>query len=142
MTGLDVAVDQIIEIACIITDKVTVQCSQAICRSSTTEFSSSFMWTSRSSIAWDPEVDQRIRQYLEHHLPGCEGKATLAGNSVYADKMFLDKDLPLVAKYLHYRLVDVSSIKELARRWEPELVELAKPASKPSKHRSCGSFNH
>jgi len=82
------------------------------------------------------EVDQRIRQYLEHHLPGCEGKAILAGNSVYADKMFLDKDLPLVAKYLHYRLVDVSSIKELARRWEPELVELAKPASKPSRHRA------
>ncbi|WAR59720.1 hypothetical protein PtB15_11B360 [Puccinia triticina] len=82
------------------------------------------------------EVDQKIRRYLEHHLPGLEGKAVLAGNSVYADKMFLDKDLPLVSQYLHYRLVDVSSIKELARRWEPKLVELAKPASIPSKHRA------
>ncbi|KAA1106813.1 hypothetical protein PGTUg99_009396 [Puccinia graminis f. sp. tritici] len=82
------------------------------------------------------EVDQKIRRYLELHLPGLEGKAVLAGNSVYADKMFLDKDLPLVSEYLHYRLVDVSSIKELARRWEPKLVELAKPASIPSKHRA------
>ncbi|KAI9611990.1 hypothetical protein KEM48_007731 [Puccinia striiformis f. sp. tritici PST-130] len=151
MTGLDVTVDQIIEIACIITDKdlqelddgiqFVIHVEQSVldrmgpwCQNQhgKSGLSESCLQSSHTLT----EVDQKIRNYLEHHLPGLKGKAVLAGNSVYADKMFLNKDLPLVAQYLHYRLVDVSSIKELARRWEPKLVELAKPASIPSKHRA------
>ncbi|WAQ85120.1 hypothetical protein PtA15_5A694 [Puccinia triticina] len=151
MTGLDLTVDQIIEIACIITDKDLQELDDGIqfvihveqpvldrmgpwCQKQHGKSGlSEACLRSPHTLA---EVDQKIRRYLEHHLPGLEGKAVLAGNSVYADKMFLDKDLPLVSQYLHYRLVDVSSIKELARRWEPKLVELAKPASIPSKHRA------
>lgn len=45
--------------------------------------------------------------------------ALLAGNSVHADKAFINKDLPLLASKLHYRILDVSSIKEIGRRWYP-----------------------
>ena len=45
--------------------------------------------------------------------------ALLAGNSVHADKTFINKDLPLLASKLHYRILDVSSIKEIGRRWYP-----------------------
>ncbi|KAH9458480.1 hypothetical protein Pst134EB_010783 [Puccinia striiformis f. sp. tritici] len=130
MTGLDVTVDQIIEIACIITDKdlqelddgiqFVIHVEQSVldrmgpwCQNQhgKSGLSESCLQSSHTLT----EVDQKIRNYLEHHLPGLKGKAVLAGNSVYADKMFLNKDLPLVAQYLHYRLVDVSSIKECVR---------------------------
>jgi oligoribonuclease len=47
--------------------------------------------------------------------------AQLAGNSVHVDRMFLNKHMPEVVSYLSYRIVDVSSIKELARRWYPKV---------------------
>ena len=47
------------------------------------------------------------------------GKAPLAGNTVGTDRLFLSRDMPRLESYLHYRIVDVSSIKELARRWYP-----------------------
>ncbi|PLW05581.1 hypothetical protein PCASD_24577 [Puccinia coronata f. sp. avenae] len=151
MTGLDVAVDQIIEIACIITDRnlqelddgihFVIHVDQSVlnqmgpwCQKQ--HHKSGLSEACLKSTHTFAEVDQKIREYLEHHLPNCEGQAILAGNSVHADKMFLNKDLPKVAKYLHYRIVDVSSIKELAKRWQPKLVELAKPASIPSNHRA------
>ena len=62
------------------------------------------------------------------------GKAPLGGSSVYVDRMFLERDMPTVNSYLHYRLVDVSSIKELVRRWYPK-VYFASPA-KTGNHRA------
>ncbi|MBV7363970.1 oligoribonuclease [Actinomycetaceae bacterium TAE3-ERU4] len=60
------------------------------------------------------QVLEYIRQYVEPQ------KALLAGNSVGTDKMFLARDMPEVIDFLHYRIVDVSSIKELAKRWFPK----------------------
>ena len=51
------------------------------------------------------------------------GKAPLAGSSVYVDRGFLAQYLPELDAYMHYRLVDVSTLKELARRWRPEVVD-------------------
>jgi oligoribonuclease len=67
-----------------------------------------------------------------------EGKSPLAGNSVSVDRNFIARDMPRLNQYLHYRTVDVSSIKELARRWYPKLY-FAAPA-KTGNHRALGDI--
>ncbi|RXG52981.1 Oligoribonuclease, mitochondrial [Armadillidium vulgare] len=62
-------------------------------------------------------AEDRILEFLVQHTE--QGKAPLAGNSVHADKKFLDKYMPKLMKHLHYRIVDVSTVKELCRRWYP-----------------------
>ena len=62
------------------------------------------------------EATEQVLSYIKRFVPQ-EGKALLAGNSVGTDKMFLEANMPSVINHLHYRLVDVSSIKELAKRW-------------------------
>ena len=52
--------------------------------------------------------------------------APLCGNSVWNDRRFLEKEMPNVAEYLHYRMIDVSTVKELARRWYPEVDKYPK----------------
>ncbi|EER17280.1 Oligoribonuclease, putative [Perkinsus marinus ATCC 50983] len=52
-----------------------------------------------------------------------EGQGLLAGNTVHVDKRFLEKYMPRFSGYLHYRVLDVSTIKELAKRWDPEVLE-------------------
>ena len=76
------------------------------------------------------EVDRRVEAYVRRHFP--DGMALLAGNSVHADKAFLVKDLPRTAALLHYRILDVSSLKELARRW---YREVSLPRKEDSEHR-------
>ncbi|GAA5949942.1 hypothetical protein JCM3765_007745 [Sporobolomyces pararoseus] len=66
-------------------------------------------------------VDTLVTDYVRKHFPPST-PALLAGNSVHADRAFINKDLPLLASKLHYRILDVSSIKELARRWYPNKV--------------------
>ena len=64
------------------------------------------------------EAEQRVLAYIKEHCP--EGsRPPLAGNSVATDRAFLARDMPSLESYLHYRIVDVSSIKELSRRWYP-----------------------
>jgi oligoribonuclease len=66
------------------------------------------------------------------------GKSPLAGNSVSVDRNFIARDMPRLSQYLHYRTVDVSSIKELARRWHPRVYFNA-PA-KSGNHRALGDI--
>ena len=66
--------------------------------------------------------------YVREHVPDA-GKAPLAGNTVGTDRGFLARDMPELEQYLHYRIIDVSSIKELARRWFPRIYYSA-----PAKH--------
>ena len=66
--------------------------------------------------------------FVRQHVP-TPGKAPLAGNSVYVDRGFLARDMPALDEHLHYRLVDVSSIKELVRRWFPRVY-----FNSPGKH--------
>jgi len=58
----------------------------------------------------------------------------MAGNSIYMDKMFLMKYMPRFMEYLHYRIIDVSSFKELGKRWMPDMM--AKAPKKADKHRA------
>jgi oligoribonuclease len=66
------------------------------------------------------EAESMVLAYVREYVPDA-GKAPLAGNSVATDRGFLARDLPAVDAHLHYRIVDVSSIKELARRWYPRV---------------------
>ena len=64
------------------------------------------------------EAEQRVLAYVKEHVPDAR-KAPLCGNSIATDRGFLTRDMPELDGWLHYRMVDVSSIKELARRWYP-----------------------
>ncbi|XP_072761709.1 probable oligoribonuclease isoform X4 [Anoplolepis gracilipes] len=75
----------------------------------------------RSSKITLEEAQQKMLQYLENHVP--KGMCPLAGNSVYMDRTFLRKYMPLIDNYLHYRIIDVSTMKELARRWQPNIYK-------------------
>jgi oligoribonuclease len=64
------------------------------------------------------DAEQRVLAYVKEYVPEA-GRAPLCGNSVSTDRGFLLRDMPELETHLHYRIVDVSSIKELARRWYP-----------------------
>jgi oligoribonuclease len=67
-----------------------------------------------------------VLAYLREWIPDA-GRAPLAGNSIGTDKAFLDRDMPELMEHLHYRVIDVSSIKELARRWYPRVYFASPP---------------
>ena len=64
------------------------------------------------------DAQTRVLDYIKQFVPEAK-KAPLAGNSVGTDKAFLERDMPELVDHLHYRIIDVSSLKELARRWYP-----------------------
>jgi len=64
------------------------------------------------------EAEERVLAYVKEHVPEPK-KAPLCGNSIATDRGFLARDMPELDAWLHYRMVDVSSVKELARRWYP-----------------------
>ena len=64
-------------------------------------------------------AERQVLDYIREFVPE-ERKAPLAGNTVGTDRLFLTRDMPMLEAHLHYRIVDVSSIKELARRWYPK----------------------
>jgi oligoribonuclease len=74
------------------------------------------------------DAQHQLLEYVRSHVPVAR-KAPLAGNSVYVDRGFLNRDMPALDEYLHYRVVDVSSIKELVRRWFPRVYY-----NSPAKH--------
>ncbi len=68
----------------------------------------------------EEKVLEVVKKYCE------QGKGILCGNSIHCDRMFLLKEMPDLMKYLHYRIIDVSTIKELVRRWYPSVVAPSK----------------
>jgi oligoribonuclease len=132
MTGLDVVNDALIEVAALVTDfELTVlgdgvdivikPPAEALTQMNpvVTE-----MHTHSGLLAeLDAGVDlataeAAVLDYIREFVPEA-GRAPLAGNTVGTDRLFLSRDMPTLESYLHYRIVDVSSIKELARRWYP-----------------------
>lgn len=83
------------------------------------------------------EATKIVMDYIRSHAPEAN-KALLAGNSVGTDKTFLVRDMPEVIDHLHYRILDVSTLKELARRWYPRAFFQA-PA-KTGNHRALGDI--
>ena len=83
------------------------------------------------------EAEEKVLAYVKQHVPDAR-RAPLAGSSVYVDRGFLSRDMPALDAHLHYRVVDVSSIKEIARRWYPRAY-FASP-EKRGNHRALGDI--
>lgn len=75
----------------------------------------------------------QVLSFIQQHIPE-QRVGILAGNSVHADKVFLDREMKPIIDHLHYRIVDVSTVKELARRWYPR--EFAATPAKQGAHRA------
>lgn len=74
----------------------------------------------RASTFTEAEVEARLVEFLKPLVP--ERAAPLCGNTVHQDRRFMVRYLPLFDAYLHYRIIDVSTLKELAKRWRPEVL--------------------
>lgn len=82
----------------------------------------------KASILGDAEVEVRMIDFLQQHVE--TGKSPMCGNSICQDRRFLARYMPKLEAYFHYRNLDVSTIKELARRWRPELYDGFKKENK------------
>ena len=151
MTGLDLEKDVLVEIAVLVTDSELNIIGEGIdlvikATQSQLDAMGDFvrqMHTASGLITQIPSgisieaAQEQILAYLQ--AAGCEaGKSPLAGNSVSVDRNFIARDMRLLNEYLHYRTIDVSSIKELARRWYPKTY-FAAPA-KTGNHRALGDI--
>jgi len=130
MTGLDVERDVILEVAIIITDhlcNVLYLGTSYVIRQPENVLSSMDAWCTKThtesglvaDVLQSPHsvqsVEQALAEIITQYAPNKRG--ILAGNSVWKDRLFLAKYMPKVVELLHYRLLDVSSIKELAFAW-------------------------
>jgi oligoribonuclease len=134
MTGLDIDKDEICEVAVIVTDgelKPLDDGIQIVIKPSDKAMANmgefvTQMHTDSGLLSEIPngysaeEAEQRILQYLSQYIKE-EKSAPLAGNSIGTDRMFIIKYLPKLDAFLHYRNIDVSSLKELVRRWYPRV---------------------
>jgi oligoribonuclease len=151
MTGLDLETDALIEVAVLVTDYELNVIDEGIDLiiappAGALEQMGDFvreMHTASGLLAELPtgiplaDAEKQVLDYITGHVPESR-KAALAGNSVGTDRTFLVRDMPKVEAHLHYRNVDVSSIKELVRRWYPR-VYYATPA-KTGNHRALADI--
>ena len=151
MTGLDLKADTLIEVAVLVTDYELTVLGEGIdlvikppaeALDQMTDFvremhtASGLLAELDNGLALD-DAERQVLEYIQQFVPDTR-KAPLAGNSVGTDRTFLVRDMPAVEAHLHYRNVDVSSIKELVRRWYPR-VYYATPA-KVGNHRALADI--
>jgi oligoribonuclease len=151
MTGLDLVADALIEVAALVTDfelnvlgegvdlvikppEGAVDQMVDVVRRMHTESGLLAALDAGVTLA---EAESAVLDYVRTHIPE-SGKAPLAGNSVGTDRAFLARDMGELESFMHYRIVDVSSIKELARRWFPRAY-FAAPA-KAGNHRALADI--
>ena len=151
MTGLDIERDALVEIACLVTDaelNLLDEGVDVIIKPPAEALVSMpevvrEMHTASGLLAELPngitvaEAQDIVLGYVRGHV-GEAKKAPLCGNSIATDRWFIARDMPELDAYLHYRMVDVSSIKELARRWFPRAY-FASPA-KHGGHRALADI--
>jgi len=133
MTGLSLTDDVLVEIACVVTDAdlnvlddgidlVMGAPEAALAQMDpfvvTMHTSSGLLEEIAASTLTVPEAEEAVLAYIRQHVPD-RRKAPLCGNSIATDRSFIARDMPTLDDHLHYRMVDVSSVKELARRWYP-----------------------
>jgi len=151
MTGLNLATDALIEVAVLVTDAnlnvlgegvdvIITPSQEALDQMSgivAAMHTSSGLLSELSSGMTMAEAQAQILDYVKAYVPEAD-KAPLAGNSVGMDRAFLARDMPELESYLHYRNIDVSSIKELTRRWYPKAFFAA--PDKHGNHRALGDI--
>ncbi|WP_028648798.1 oligoribonuclease [Nocardiopsis sp. CNT312] len=134
MTGLDLESDALIEVACLVTDgelnilddgvDIVIKPPQAALDQMgdfvTDMHTSSGLLKELEQGVTLEEAEDRVLEHIRRYAPEPR-KVPLCGNSIGTDRTFLARDMKRVDEYLHYRMVDVSSIKELLRRWYPRV---------------------
>jgi len=150
MTGLDPDRDKIIEIAFVITDSqlntvaelpvLVVHQADSVLDAmddwnKSTHARSGLIAKVKASTLGEAEVEQQYLDSLAQHLGS--GISPICGNSICQDRRFLARHMPRLEAYFHYRNLDVSTLKELVKRWKPEL---AKGLSKHGKHEALADI--
>ena len=140
MTGLDLARDALIEIACLVTDgelavldegvdlviKPPAESLDQMADVVREMHTTSGLLDELAAGVTLAEAQDQVLGYVRGHV-GEPRKVPLCGNSIATDRSFLARDMPELDAYLHYRMVDVSSVKELARRWYPRAYFASPP---------------
>lgn len=151
MTGLDLSVDELVEVAVVITDyelvpvdpgfRVVIKADDAVLEQMNEIVRT--MHTTSGLLEEIPggvslaDAEYQVNEYILKFVPDAQ-TAPLAGNTIGTDRAFLAKYMPRVDAHLHYRSVDVSSIKELARRWFPRVYFQSPP--KAGGHRALADI--
>lgn len=142
MSGLEPDTDSILEVALIVTDKdlnlveegpvLVVHQSDAVLDAMDnwnkgTHGKSGLIDKVKASSLGDAEVEAQMIEFMKKHVG--ERKSPMCGNSICQDRRFLARHMPKLEAYFHYRNLDVSTLKELAARWRPELKDGFKKAN-------------
>ena len=135
MSGLDPAVDRVLEIAVVVTDSdlntvmeapvLVIHQPDAVLAgmddwNKSMHSKSGLIERVRASALSEAGAEEQMLAFLERHVPA--GTSPMCGNSVHQDRRFLARYLPRLEGYFHYRNLDVSTLKELARRWKPDIM--------------------
>ena len=136
MTGLVPETDRIIEVALVVTDNDLNTVAEAPVLivhqpdsvldgmdnwNKSTHAKSGLITKVKASILEDAEVEAQMIAFLKEHVPS--GASPMCGNSICQDRRFLARWMPKLETYFHYRNLDVSTLKELAKRWKPEVAQ-------------------
>lgn len=150
MTGLDPDTDRILEIATLVTDKylrvlatgpeLAVRQPEAVLENmdewNTEHHGRSGLWERvLTSGVSEAEAEQATLAFLRQYVP--ERASPMCGNTICQDRRFLVRHMPALEAYFHYRQIDVSTLKELARRWAPTVLE---GETKESAHRALADI--
>ncbi len=150
MTGLNPDADRIIEVAMIVTDAQLVTVAEApvmVVHQSDAVLDAMDAWNKgthgrsglidkvKASTLTEAEVEEQMTAFLAQHVP--IRISPMCGNSICQDRRFLARWMPKLEAYFHYRNLDVSTLKELVKRWKPEL---AKGLTKHGKHEALADI--
>lgn len=150
MTGLDPEKERIIELAAVITEPdltVVAESPVLVVHQSDELLDAMDKWNQsthgksglidkvRASTLTEAQAQAQMIEFLSKHVPA--GKSPLCGNSVSQDRRFMYRYMPELEKFFHYRTIDVSTLKELARRWRPALL---KGFEKRSQHQALADI--
>ena len=150
MTGLDPECERIIEVAAVVTDpdlSVVAESPVFVVHQPDEVLNAMDKWNQsthgksglidkvRASTLTEAQAEQQMIEFLRRYVP--PGKSPLCGNTVSQDRRFMFRYMPGLEKFFHYRTIDVSTLKELARRWRPALL---KGFQKQSKHEALADI--
>ena len=150
MTGLNPDTDRIIEIAVVVTDSQLATVAEApvlVVHQSDATLDAMDDWNKgthgrsgliekvKNASLGEAEAEQLMLDFLVLHVP--KGASPMCGNSICQDRRFLARYMPRLEAWFHYRNLDVSTLKELARRWKPELY---KALAKQGKHEALADI--
>jgi oligoribonuclease len=150
MSGLKSDTDRIIEVALVVTDSqltVVAEAPVLVVHQSDEVMDGMDNWNKsthgksglidkvKSSCLTESEVESSMINFLKQHVP--PGVSPMCGNSICQDRRFLARTMPQLESYFHYRNLDVSTLKELAKRWKPEIMA---GLTKKSKHEALSDI--